>query len=157
MSPLRNEQGTVVGASKITRDITDRKRADAVAEREHRQTVFLAQVAETLSKSLDYTQTLKSVAALAVPAIADWCAVDMLQDEGEIARLAVMHVDPKKIELAKDVRRRYEDPASPYSVSHVIATGTAAMISHVTDEMVVAAARGDQERVRLVRSLGLTS
>jgi regulation of enolase protein 1 (concanavalin A-like superfamily) len=81
-------------------------------------------VAESLAKSLDYTQTLKSAAALAVPTIADWCAVDMRQDDEEIARLAVMHVDPAKVELAADVRRRYEDPSSPYGVAHVMRTGT---------------------------------
>jgi len=157
VSPLRNEHGHVIGASTIARDISERKHAEAVADREHRQTEFLARMAETLAKSLDYAQTLKSLAALAVPTIADWCAVDMRQDDGEIARLAVMHVDPAKIELATKVRDRYEDAASPYSVAHVMRTGTAAMIPHITDEMVVAAARGDQQRIDLVRSLGLTS
>lgn len=70
VSPIRNA-GVVVGASKIARDITERKRAEEQADREHRHTVFLAHVSEALSTSLDYEQTLKGIATLAVPAIAD--------------------------------------------------------------------------------------
>jgi PAS domain S-box-containing protein len=157
VSPILDE-GRVVGASKIARDITEKKRLEEKAEREHRQTVFLAKTAVALSKSLDYEQTLKGIAALAVPSIADWCALDMVQDdEGEIACLAVAHADPAKVELGREVRRRYEDSTMPYSVSRVIRTGTPAMIPEITDEMIVAAARGDQERIGMVRSLGLKS
>ena len=157
VSPLRNERGAVVGASKIARDITERKRAEEVAAREHRQADFLAQMTASLAKSLDYEQTLRSVAATAVPSIADWCAIDMLQDDGQMSRVAVMHVDPDKIQLAQEVLRRYDDSTSPYSVAQVMRAGAPAMISTITDEMIVAAARGDRERIGLVRSLGLSS
>src|SRR5205823_5204668 len=93
VSPIRND-GEVIGASKIARDISERKTADAVLEREYRRTHFLAQMTEALAKSLDYEETLKNIASLAVPDIADWCAVDIVQDDGEIARLAVAHIDP---------------------------------------------------------------
>jgi PAS domain S-box-containing protein len=157
VSPIRDENGVIIGASKIARDISERKRAEEEREREHRRAVFLGQMAETLSESLDYDETLKRVATLAVPAIADWCAVDVLQDDGDLARLAVAHSDPLKIELGKEVRRRYEDPTAPYSVQQVVRTATPAMIPDVTDEMIVTTARGDQERIGLVRSLGLRS
>lgn len=157
ISPIRDETGAVVGASKIARDITERKRAEQQREREHRRVVFFAQVAETLSRTLDYEETLKSIAKLAVPYVADWCAVDIVQDEGELARLAVAHVHPAKVELANEVRRRYENPAASYSVPYVIRTGTPALIPEITDAMIVAAAQGDQERISMVRSLGLTS
>jgi PAS domain S-box-containing protein len=157
VSPIRNEHGVVIGASKIARDITERKRSEEARERDHRRAAFLGQIAETLSESLDYDETLKRVVTLAVPAIADWCAVDVVQDDGEIARLAVAHRDRAKIELGTEVRRRYEDPTAPYAVQQVVRTATPALISDITDEMVVAAANGDQERVALVRSLGLRS
>ena len=156
VSPVRID-GTVVGASKIARDITDWKQSQAAADREQRRTAFLVQMAEALSKSLDYAKTLANLATLAVPTIGDWCAVDMMQDDGEIARLAVAHVDPEKAELAREVRRRYDNPNAPYSVTQVIRTGTPAIISEITDDMIVAAARGDTERIRLFRLLGLTS
>jgi len=153
VSPIRND-GLVVGASKIARDITDRKQAEAAADRERRHALFLSRMAEALAKSLDYEKTLASLAALAVPSIADWSAVDIVQHDAEIARLAVAHVDPAKIDLARQVRRRYENPNAPHSVTQVIRTGTPAIISDITDEMIVAAARGDTERISLVRSLG---
>ena len=157
VSPLRDEHGTVIGASKIARDISERKRVDAERAREHRRALFLAQIAAVLSRSLEYDETLKGVAALAVPTIADWCSVDVLQENGDVACLAVDHVDPAKVELGKEVRRRYADPSTPYGVAHVVRTATSAMIPEVTDEMIVAGARGDQERIGLVRSLGLRS
>src|SRR5204863_7931639 len=55
---------------------------------------FIAEATELLSSSLDYSQTLTRVARLAVPRLADWCAVDMVGPEGEIERLAVAHEDP---------------------------------------------------------------
>lgn len=55
------------------------------------------------------------------------------------------------------MRRRYENPNAPYSVTQVIRTGTPAIISEITDDTIVTAARGDAERVRVFRLLGLTS
>jgi signal transduction histidine kinase/ActR/RegA family two-component response regulator len=59
--------------------------------------------------------------------------------------------------LARTVRERYEDPNSPYTPSAVVRTGKPAMLERITDDMIVAAAKGDAERVQLVRSLGLNS
>lgn len=150
ISPIRDESGAVIGASKVAHDITDRKRA---AER----AAFLAEAGAVLAASLDYATTLKTVANLAVPSIADWCAVDVLTDERRLDRLAVAHVDPTKIELARTIRDRYEDPTSPYSAAHVVRTGKPAWLPRISDDMIVTSAGGDEERMALVRSLGLTS
>jgi len=157
VSPIRNEQGNVVGASKVARDVTERKRLEEQTAAEHRRVVFLERLSTTIAKSLNYENTLKDVAALAIPDIADWCAVDVVQEDGEITRLSVAHIDPTKVDLARQIRRRYEDPTAPYSVEQVIKTGTPALISDITDDMIVAAARGDQERIGLIRALGLSS
>jgi PAS domain S-box-containing protein len=150
ISPIRDENGSVIGVSKIARDITERKRASERA-------AFLAEAGIVLAGSLEYATTLKTLANLAVPAIADWCAVDIQTDERKIERLAVAHVDPKKIELAQTIRARYDDAGSPYSPASVIRTGTPAIIEEITDGMIVAAARGDTERADLVRALGMKS
>jgi len=150
VSPIRDNAGIVIGASKIARDISEQKRASQRA-------AFLAEVGAVLAGSLEYLTTLKTVANLAVPSIADWCAVDILTDERKLERLAVAHVDPAKIGLARTIRSRYEDPTSPYSPTCVVRTGAPAMIREVSDDMIVAAAKGDEERIAQVRSLGMRS
>ena len=106
VSPIHDSSGAVIGASKIARDISEQKRAS-------QQAAFLAEVGAVLADSLEYATTLKTVANLAVPAIADWCAVDILTEERKLERLAVSHVDPAKIDLARTIRSRYEDPSHP--------------------------------------------
>jgi PAS domain S-box-containing protein len=150
VSPIRDDAGTVIGASKIARDISEQKGASQRA-------AFLAEVGAVLAGSLEYLTTLKTVANLAVPSIADWCAVDILTEERALERLAVAHVNPAKIDLARTIRSRYEDPNSPYSAPFVVRTGTPALLREVTDDMIVASANGDDERIALVRSLGLRS
>jgi signal transduction histidine kinase len=99
------------------RDATERKRAEQAAR-------FLAEVSEVLASSLDYETTLASIARLAVPRIADWCAVHVRREDGTIQQLVLTHVDPAKVELARELQRRYlDDPQVPYSVSNVIRTG----------------------------------
>ena len=79
MSPIRDEAGTVIGASKIARDISEQKRAS-------QQAAFLAEAGAVLAGSLEYLTTLKILANLAVPSIADWCAVDILTEERKLER-----------------------------------------------------------------------
>jgi len=157
VSPIRDDQGRVIGASKIARDISERRRFEAIADRAASRDAFLAGLSTALTRSLDYKQSLRTLATFAVPRIADWCAVDIVDDEGEVVRLAVAHVDPAKAELALRIRDRYEDPESPNSPIRIIRTGTPALIPDITDEMIVASARGDTERIELVRSLGVAS
>ena len=149
VSPVRDESGAVVGASHIARDASQ---PHQLASR----TAFLAEAGAVLGGSLDYEATLKTVANLAVPAIADWCAVDIVR-EGTVQRLAVAHVNPAKIPLAATARDRWSNPDSPSSAATVVRTGVPVLLANITDEMVSAAARGDQERLQLVRFLGFRS
>jgi PAS domain S-box-containing protein len=81
-------------------DITDLKRAEERLR-------FLAEASKVLASSLDYEATLKSVAELAVPALADWCAVDVLLEDQSMRRVAVVHADPAKVALGYELLRRY--------------------------------------------------
>jgi PAS domain S-box-containing protein len=128
VSPIRDAAGRVIGASKIARDISDRHRAAAHAESVNHRAVFLAQVSAALTRSFDYGRALKTVASLAVPQIADWCAVDLLGDEGSITRVAVAHVDPGKTELGEYVQVPYEEPSAASSPTYVIRSGVRAMV-----------------------------
>ena len=150
VSPIRDAAGTVIGASKIARDISESVRA-------RRREEFLSEVTAALGASLDYELTLKTLADFAVPAIADWCAIDLLNDNDEIVRLTVSHVNPEKLKVAETVQARYADPDSPFGPRGVIRTRKSALIPTITDEMIVESAKGDAERLRIVRSLGLVS
>jgi PAS domain S-box-containing protein len=150
ISPIRDERDRVIGASKIARDVSERHRASQHA-------ALLAEVGAVLVGSFEYQSTLKTLANLAVPAVADLCAVDILTEARTLERVAVAHVDPAKIDIARILQSRYEDPNSPYGPASVIRTGTPAMVKEITDDMIVASGRGDDERIRLVRSLGLRS
>ena len=150
VSPIKNAAGKIIAASSITRDITLRKQ---VEETQH----FLARAGSVLASSLDYGETLKSVARLAVPEIADWCAVDIVNDEGELQRVAMAHVDIEKIKLGEELERRYlPDPTAPYGVHNVMRTGKSELIGNITEEQLAGAAR-DVEHLKLLMEIGLKS
>jgi PAS domain S-box-containing protein len=157
VSPIRDKAGTVIGASKVARDISERKRAEALAQRTQREAEFVARMAEVLSRSLDYEVRLKELVQLAVPAIADWAAVDAVEPDGRMRRIAVAHAHSGDTQLGAEVRRRYEDPITPCNARQVIRTGKGVHLPEITDDVIVAAAHGDDTRAGLMRALRLTS
>src|SRR4051794_21928740 len=147
--PVRDADGSVRLAINLIEDITELKRAEQGQR-------FLAEASRVLSGSLDYQETLATVARLAVPDVADWCGVDVLAD-GVVRRVAVAHVDPAKRELAAEVARRYPvDPDSATGVPAVLRTGQAELYPGITDEMLVAGAQ-DADHLTLLRSVGMSS
>ena len=117
---------------------------------------FLAGASVELASSMDYRTTLANVARLAVPALADWCAVSIL-DDGVLRPLAVAHVDPAKVALAEDLERRSPpDPDATTGGPNVVRTGVSELYPEITDELLVAAAR-DPEHLALCRELQLHS
>ncbi|HEV7844009.1 MAG TPA: ATP-binding protein, partial [Pyrinomonadaceae bacterium] len=149
-TPVFDEQGQVRFAINIFQDITERRRADE-AQR------FLAEAGAVIASSLDYEATLASVARMTVPALADWCAVDVLEEDQTLKRLAVAHVDPKKVEWAHELQQRYPpDMDAPRGVPNVLRTGKSEIYSDIPDEMLVAAAI-DEEHLRIMREIGFTS
>jgi PAS domain S-box-containing protein len=128
-----------------------------VAEEAAIRESFLASAGAILSESLDYEQTLANVARAAVPEFADWCAVDLLDDEGGLQRLAVAHIDPQKVALAQELLERYPpDPEAERGISYVVRTGKPELMRHIPDDLIVQAAR-DDHHLRLIRELQLTS
>lgn len=117
---------------------------------------FLAKVSAELASSMDYRATLTGVAQLAVPTMADWCGVRILED-GMLHSLAVAHVDPARVALAEELERRYPpDPGAPGGTWNVVRTGVSELHPVITDEMLVAGAR-DAEHLAISRELQLHS
>jgi serine phosphatase RsbU (regulator of sigma subunit) len=135
----------------------ERIAAQEVAATQSAKLAFLADAATELASSLDYEVTLTRVAQLAVPTFADWCAIDVVQD-GHLHRVAVAHVDPDKVQLAHELAERYPpDPNAPNGAWQVIRTGRSELLTDITDDMLVAASRGDEELLRIARGLHLRS
>ena len=114
-------------------------------------------MAEVLSRSLDYEARLKDLTRLAVPSIADWAALDVLEGDGHIRRVAVAHAHPTKTQLDTEIRRQHQDPTGPCNARQVIRTGKSILVADMTDDTIVAATKGDEERARSMRALGLVS
>ena len=117
---------------------------------------FLADASARLGASLDYDRTLATLAAIVVPAIADWCSVDLLDERGELRRVAFIHSDPRVTELARDVESDAPDPAGTSPIWDVLSTGRSLLVRDVTDEVLVAAAGSDEE-LDLLRKFGFRS
>lgn len=148
----------LAAAALTTAELYEEQRsAREAADHARERATFLAEASTALGASLDYEATLRSVAHLAVPTIADWCAVDIVDDSGALQRLAVAHVDPEKVELALALQARYPpDPDAPGGVHQVIRTAEAVIVSRIPAAMLEAAARDDEHR-RILRELSLTS
>jgi len=142
VSPILDASGTVIGASKIARDISDRKRAEQQAARAAQRDAFLAEATLTLTSSLDYGQTLRTLAHLAVPYLADYCAFDVVAQDGAVSRVAMADVLPKQAQTGEGLRARYGDPEAPTSPHHVIRTRHASLIREIIDETIGARERG---------------
>jgi PAS domain S-box-containing protein len=82
-------------------DVTDRKRAEAErlhliaeqaartqAEAERERFAFLAEASAQLASTLDFSETLRKVAELLIPSLADACTVDILREDGQVQRVA---------------------------------------------------------------------
>ena len=146
-TPL-DDGGTL--AVNIIEDVTEAK----IAERRER---FLSEAGALLGSTLDYEQTLQHVAALVVPTLADWCALDLVEPGGGLQRVALAHADPDKRRLANELHDRYPpDLATEEGLAAVLRTGESLLVSEITEEMLAGGAL-DREHLRLLSELGMRS
>jgi signal transduction histidine kinase len=132
--------------------------ARAEAEAARQRSSFLASASELLASSLEWEATLASIAHLAVPAISDWCAVEVVTSlaPGPDA-VAVAHVDPAKVELAREWRRRWPpDARAPRGAPAVMRTGRSELYEEIPDALLVEGTV-DAEQLGVVRELGFRS
>ena len=100
MRAYRTCEGKIDGAIVAILDINVLKRSVIVAEEATRAANMLSKASELLSSSLDYETTLESLTRLSTAAFADWCAVDLVNDDGSIRHLTVSHANPVLRDLA---------------------------------------------------------
>ncbi|HUF50703.1 MAG TPA: PAS domain S-box protein [Longimicrobiales bacterium] len=133
----------------VMRDITARKRAERAQH-------FLAQAGAILAASLEYEQTLASVAGLTVPELADWSVVYIRQEDGLVRRIEVAHADPEKRELLTQLLRYPLDPRSPHPVFTVLETGAPEIMTDVGEPFLQAISQ-TPEQLEIYHSLGVRS
>ena len=152
-------------------DITERKRAEAErdlllareqlaraeAVRARRRLALLASVGPILYSPLDYEATLERIARLAIPELADWCLVDIVEEDGSVNQLAAAHADPAKEDLLRELwaHRRFGEDA-PGTVARVLRTGRPVLIAEPSESLLAERATGE-EHLRLLRDLEVCS
>jgi PAS domain S-box-containing protein len=141
VSPIVDGIGAIVGASKIVRDITERRRLERMrAELVERQRVasaealeardrlaFLSDVGALLASSLDYAETLDRAVHLALPRLGDYCNVLIQDDHGQLHLAAWGHVrrdqEPLLRELTQLVFDSAQTPRVPTLADRIMASG----------------------------------
>lgn len=163
-SPLRDEVVELLAnfAALVSASIEDVRLLEAErAERSRAETAesrlrFLSQASVTLAGSLDYGATLAATARLAVPQLADWCVIDLLEDD-ELQMVGAAHADPAREPLIAELRASYPpDPAEPHVIYQVIGDGTPRLEAHI-DDAALAARAHDARHLELLEELGIAS
>jgi len=144
-----DREGKPIMAVNVIEDITEVKEAE-LAQR------LLARAGQILASSLEYEHTLQAVAELAVPDLADWCAVSIPDEDGECLRqVAIAHVDPTKLALGRRLTERYPtrlDEAG--GTAEVFRTGEPQVVEAIDDALLEEVAH-DPEHLELLRGLGM--
>lgn len=149
-TPLLDEGGELIAAVTVIEDVTPVKAAEV-------RTRLLAESGRILASSLDYQQTLRNVANLAVPAIADWCTLDLVDQRLRRERVIAAHKDPARLEIAERLAALEPVELDPEGVvARVLRTGRSELFAEITPEQVERAATSE-EHLRLLRELQLRS
>lgn len=141
VSPIYDGAGRLTNFIGVQNDVTGRKRAeeerDSLLERERqarewaekatRRMLVLQEASSVLSASLDYETTLARITEIFVPNLADWCLVDVVDEDGAVSRTAQAHVDPEKELLLREVESESSNVVSAPEVAAAISSGRSSL------------------------------
>jgi serine phosphatase RsbU (regulator of sigma subunit) len=149
-APLRDDEGRTVAAVTVIEDITAVKAAEV-------HTRVLANSGRILASSLDYEQTLRNVAQVAVPDLADWCLVELIGPDMRREPVVISHRRAQHQETMEKLRLYEPEVVAPDStVGRVFLTGQPELFFEVPDDRLVRAAR-NEEHLQLIRQLEIRS
>ena len=131
------------------RDITERKQFE-------KEQQLLTEVAAALAPSLDYDQTLATVAHLIVQDFADWCMVETIGEDGVIRKLKVAARDPSKADLCASLQQMAIDRDGPYLLRGAFEAKQSFLIRHVTSQHLESFAEGP-EHLQSLRAMSPVS
>jgi serine phosphatase RsbU (regulator of sigma subunit)/PAS domain-containing protein len=156
-APVRTPDGARIGRTVFYRDITREKTFERQLQENNERTAFIAEASTLLAESLDVVTIVDRLANLAVPRIADWCSIHLVDDRGIPQQMAVAHTDPSKIALARDLQERYPpDPRADTGVYGVVRSMSPLLMTEIPEKLLLEGAQ-DEEHLALIRSLGLRS
>jgi PAS domain S-box-containing protein len=152
------QDGRVLGAWGTQRDVTQQRHIEEEIRRAEANARFLSEASAVLASSLDYESTLRNVAQLAVPSLADWCIVDLAQPDGTLQRVETATSSPEDAERVLQARQfglgRTTQPESPSRQAFL--HGRSTLVQEVTPEHLRANARTD-EQLQMLTQLHLRS
>jgi signal transduction histidine kinase len=143
----RAEEHAAGLSAKLTEDMEAR-------QRQEERVAFINRASEVLSSSLGVEQTMRNLARLCVPAIGDWCGIDIATGDG-YERLVVEHSDVTRLQLVRELDR-FPPPAELDLIAQVIRTGKSQMVEEITDELLTSVA-STPEHLGMLKALGLRS
>ncbi len=147
---IRDKDGVLQYVIKTAHDVS------SVNSSEDRLRFMLAS-AKILSTKVDFRTWLLEKAKLTVPTLADWCAIDVLNESGGLERIAVIHQDQKMTDYLFEFEKRFPTTEKNSSDLYaVIRTGDAQLVPVVTDETTRQGARSP-EHLEAMQRLGLKS
>ena len=168
VSPVHDEEGRLTNFVGFQNDITHRRRIeeerDALLVKEQlarseavevrRRLALLAAAGPSLSASLDYEETLEGITRLLVPELADWCLLDIVEDNGSVNQLAAAHAEEEKEDLLRRLREhRQFGQGDPGSTAEVIRTGQSVLLPDLPDTTFYERALGRGEHLDIVLRL----
>lgn len=147
ISPIKDRSGKIIGASKIARNITERKR-----EQDARH--FLAEATSRLSTSLDIDEIVRELVRLVVPFLGDWCIVYGKPDGGAVRRLAFRHINPELQRRVGEFAAKFNlHPEAENGVPYVLRTGDPLLYPEVSVQAVSADADQPEQLAVLTEAL----
>jgi PAS domain S-box-containing protein len=149
-TPVRDEDGTVTLAINTFHDVTEQLRGNERVR-------FLAEISGILASSLDLEQTLARLGDVIVPAVADYCIVDLVEEDAPLRQAVLRHIDPQQEELLREIRTAYPPEGNPrHPASVVLARGEPLLIG-TADEAALSNAARDEHHLELYRGLSPSS
>ncbi|MCC6174013.1 MAG: GAF domain-containing protein [Chloroflexi bacterium] len=126
--------------------------ARAEAEAAQARLAFLAEASSALAASLDYETTLNAVAHLAVPTLADFCTVDVVEADGRVQRVATAHADPSRESLVRQLGAFPPDTLATEGIGKALRTGEPEVVQQMSASF-LGASTSDERPLAITRAL----
>jgi PAS domain S-box-containing protein len=136
---------------------SERERLVAELEQARRDQAFLLDASRVLAEASDYRDTLRRLAEVAVPTLADLCIIDVLDENSRFRRLACQHYDPAKTSLVRELQHDFPpDPTGVHPSIDVVRQGRSRWSPEMSDEFLQQTTRNERH-FEVVKALGFTS